>query len=576
LPTVSLDSNTSRTTREQPWPLEGGTLAISHDGHWALASQPDRSTVAVVDLAAQRLLGEIPLPDGARPGRIAQGGDETFWIVLKGLGGLASFHTETMSGHLVKNVCAAPSGIAFDGDATFVACEDGTLVMMNNETVVTKWNVAPDARDVVAFQHHLYVSRFKTAQLVDVKISGEVLQTITPSSMASADGRTFSPNVGWRAIWSSGGPLLLHQESQMTAIVTDGLTGAQLGTTTTTNPPTDCSATSSYNGATGCGGNGFCERPVVNTVVTEMGPGGVGGTHFVGGSVGVDIAYDPQSNSVAVASAGSHAVMTSTLSNINDVCDPGFAMTSLAGRPVAVAFTPGGLTVVQTRNPATLTVLHGGPIISLPVEPDSAGFDLFNTEATPRGIACASCHPAGLEDGHTWQFVPQGARRTQSLAGGISASAPYHWDGAFADMPTLLTEVMVNRMGGAPVLPAMERSLLDWLDTVPTPTPRRDPADPAVIRGRALFTRADVGCSTCHTSPRPKLSFDVGTGRSNPQAFQVPNLAGVSARLPLMHDGCAATLAARFDPACGGSSHGGAGLLSAAERDDLIAYLESL
>jgi hypothetical protein len=88
--------------------------------------------------------------------------------------------------------------------------------------------------------------------------------------------------------------------------------------------------------------------------------------------------------------------------------------------------------------------------------------------------------------------------------------------------------------------------------------------------------RADVGCASCHLEPRPNTSFDVGTGRSTPQAFQVPSLRGVAARLPLMHDGCAATLEARFDPACGGTAHGGAGLLSAAEREDLIAYLESL
>jgi hypothetical protein len=43
-----------------------------------------------------------------------------------------------------------------------------------------------------------------------------------------------------------------------------------------------------------------------------------------------------------------------------------------------------------------------------------------------------------------------------------------------------------------------------------------------------------------------------------------------------MHDGCAATLLGRFDPNCGGSTHGDVSSLSSAELGDLVAYLETL
>jgi len=44
-----------------------------------------------------------------------------------------------------------------------------------------------------------------------------------------------------------------------------------------------------------------------------------------------------------------------------------------------------------------------------------------------------------------------------------------------------------------------------------------------------------------------------------------------------MHDGCAATLADRFDPACGGGDlHGKTSHLTPAETGDLVAYLKSL
>ena len=39
-------------------------------------------------------------------------------------------------------------------------------------------------------------------------------------------------------------------------------------------------------------------------------------------------------------------------------------------------------------------------------------------------------------------------------------------------------------------------------------------------------------------------------------AFQVPSLVGIGTRGPFMHDGCAATLRDRFNPACGGAQHG--------------------
>ena len=53
-------------------------------------------------------------------------------------------------------------------------------------------------------------------------------------------------------------------------------------------------------------------------------------------------------------------------------------------------------------------------------------------------------------------------------------------------------------------------------------------------------------------------------------------LIGIAYRKPLMHDGCAQDLHARFDPSCGGAQHGKTSELSEAEIADLIAYLETL
>ena len=87
-----------------------------------------------------------------------------------------------------------------------------------------------------------------------------------------------------------------------------------------------------------------------------------------------------------------------------------------------------------------------------------------------------------------------------------------------------------------------------------------------------MLFEEQLGCASCHAGARRTSSAnqDVGTG-----SFQVPRLDGLFYRAPYMHDGCATTLAERFDLGCGGARHGTApgGL---AEQADLIAFLESL
>jgi hypothetical protein len=170
--------------------------------------------------------------------------------------------------------------------------------------------------------------------------------------------------------------------------------------------------------------------------------------------------------------------------------------------PIAVAFTSGSQLVVQQRDPAVLW-LDGVAIPLGGEERFDAGHAIFHGNAGV-GLACASCHPEGGEDGHVWSFTGFGALRTPALHGGMTQTAPFHWNG----------EMLTNNQ-----------------------------------------------------------TIDVGTGGP----LQVPTLVGVSLRLPVMHTGCATTLEARFDPSCGGGeAHGHTAQLSAAERSDLITFLESL
>ena len=60
---------------------------------------------------------------------------------------------------------------------------------------------------------------------------------------------------------------------------------------------------------------------------------------------------DLTENRLYTLSPGTQSVLTASANGVaGDTCDPGFASSAIEGQPVAVAFTPGGLLVVQTRN----------------------------------------------------------------------------------------------------------------------------------------------------------------------------------------------------------------------------------
>ena len=179
------------------------------------------------------------------------------------------------------------------------------------------------------------------------------------------------------------------------------------------------------------------------------------------------------------------------------------------------------------------------------------GHQVFHANAGG-GIACASCHAEGDDDGRVWNFVCTGARRTQSLQTGLRGTEPFHWSGDEATIDVLMRDVFVGRMSGPMLSSEQINLMLNWIDAQPRPS-RAAPADAAAVaRGRALFNDTqNVGCVSCHCGRHGSATTRRWT--SAPAAlFQVPSLIGVGTRGPYMHDGCAPTLRDRFTPACGG------------------------
>lgn len=338
-------------------------------------------------------------------------------------------------------------------------------------------------------------------------------------------------------------------------------------------------------------GAGDCGSAVVHTAIATVGPLSTGPLVLGSSTMGVltlpvDVAISTEGARLAVVGALQKAVAEITLSSaeVSDGCAHGLTdsrFLAAGGDPVAAAYHPDGRLFVQLREPPMLEV-HGSlaseviDLIDLPgPSRRDSGYELFHgdPDLNAMAVVCASCHPEGREDGRVWDFGTSGLRRTQSLAHGVSGTAPFHWDGALVDLRALVDEVMVNRMGAMTQSDARVAALQSWLDSVPRLPPLIAVDAAQAARGEALFHDQVVGCDGCHAGNKltSNESVDIGTGGE----FQVPSLLGVGARAPFMHDGCAATLRDRFGP-CGGDRHGTTSHLSAEQLDDLVAYLETL
>jgi len=556
-----------------PPAISGGTLAVSSDGRTAVAADPDRDTIWIVDLQSRTLKGQVALEDGDEPGRVAIDAAGRAHVALRSGGAVAT--VDIASSKLVERraVCATPRGIAYDAakDALHVACNSGELVSLpaagGAATRVLKLD--RDLRDVIVEGDKLLVSRFRSAEVLVVGVDGKVWQRETPAALTGFDPvfgneMDFQPAVAWRMVARpSGGALMVHQRGSAKPVIV-------------TEPG-------------GYGSGGGCDGGIVQTTVTEVEPGvdsvpivipPIGGGAIAGTALPVDIAVSPNGNDITIVAAGNNAIVRTSRAevaqSVEKGCDPTFG-DPVPGQPTAAAYFGNGLLAVQLREPAAIYLPDSGQTITLPGESRrDTGHEVFHKSANGfNSLACASCHPEGMDDARTWNFDPIGPRRTQSIRGGITATAPLHWDGDMEDLGHIMTEVFVNRMGGAPLGARESRLVGRWIDTLPT-LPKAAASDTAAVeRGKALYFDAKVACASCHNGSKltNNESADVGTGK----AFQVPTLMGIADRAPYMHDGCAPTLRDRFSGTCGGGDkHGVTSHLSAAQIDDLVAYVETL
>ena len=563
-------------------PLTGGTMLVTRDGHHAVIADPDRDRVVKVDLTTQQAVADIALSPGDEPGRLVEDSAGRIHVALRRGGALVTF-TDPMSasGMVRRAVCSEPRGVAYDAvtDQVHVACATGELVSFAaaGGDATRRLRLDRDLRDVVVSGDRLIVTRFRTAELLTIDAAGAVVARVAPPVVKRALGIGISPGEGsggdpggiptvdsiaavaWRTIALPDGRLVVSHQRQLQRVL--------------------AMSTGGYGG--GCGGG-----PMESSIaVVTPGSAPVPIAAFVHGALPIDIAVDRSGTVIAAISAGSQLITWASASALaiadQGECPPPDSGTTFSdglGIPSSVAFAGDGALVVYYPEAPALVVRPADGKRPTTIElPGGFGYDagraMFHTQ-TALGIACASCHPEGRDDGRVWEFDQIGLRRTQSLAGHVLRRAPYHWSGDLANLDQLMDDVFTNRMIGGAITHSQRLSLGPWLDRIPAPAapPARDPA--AAARGKQLFESSQAACTTCHAGEllTNNQRFDVATGG----VFKVPSLIGVGARPPYLHDGCAATLADRFGGCGGGDQHGHTASLTEPEVADLVAYLDSL
>jgi hypothetical protein len=608
---IPVDERAPLTSPVTPPPISGGTLSVLSDGSAAIVADPERDQISIVDLRTLSVRHTLALVPGDEPGRSVEDAQKHVHVALRRGGAVVTIDPLTGTVLDRRAVCKAPRGIAFESATGLlhVACSEGKLVSLPalGGGAVRTLTLDVDLRDVLVRGSELWLTRFKSAEVLRVSSLGALagrLRIPAGTGLSSQPAQDFSApsaqpkevrleaGTAWRTVSTlAGGAIIVHQDAVADPIEI-----------------TEPTAFGSAYGGTGLG----CSGIVRNAVSVVSASGSVTSSQFFGSPLPVDVALSTDQRWVAVAHAGPSDIFAPRPSLVS----PGeqgpsagtgsafgggislsiMALTDLNGRstcvtsegrgidgvPVtAVAFTPDGRLLAQSREPAQLLIMSDLPygnsqVLALPggSRADTA-HDLFHRDAGG-GIACASCHPEGGEDGRTWHFSDSGDRRTQALHVGLRDTAPFHWNGDLPGIDALMTQVFVGRMGGIRESAPRVSALSEWIFALKPPASIREPGDEPALRGRELFESAAVGCTSCHSGPHLTDNRNVAIDSVSTGKLQVPSLVAVGYRAPFMHNGCAATLSDRFDPKCGGNEHGNTAALSDAQRGDLVAYLESL
>lgn len=640
------------SARKAAYAGNAGSVALSRDGQRVYAVDSDNDALEVARLDGTKLT-EVKV--GHNPARVVVGPDERIYITNRGERTVSVLAGDTFSELARIPVGVEPSGLSLDAEGkklyvvSATALDDasqGTLTAIDTASLKSEWTlpVGEEPRGVAVIGNKAYVSVLKKGAVTVVDLDQhQVKAGVSLASPDAADpaanplamrpggavdvtpapdgSRVYAPHV-WQLIGNIEGDRTLvgpatggsyGGPSQCNS--TGSIVAAGLATIQTT---TDVAKTDDLSVCNDPSSDGAAKKDFPPSLLPSAGLDG----HVVQGPSAAVV--DPTGNWLFVTNRNSNnLVVMSTKRRAATGDQAARLVIDVGAAPDGIALSRDGKTAyvysqfdhalsvitqgddaTQLRETARVTLARD----TLPAD-QVAGRKLFFSAVDPRmtgqsiGIACASCHLEGREDGHVWQF-PDGPRQTPSLAGRhLELTAPYHWAGLFPTLGHFFKETIVGRMGGAGIGPEEEQRLTAFIVNMPpaeNPFQGRPDLLDAQRRGKAAFAKA--GCESCHTgevftdnslhnvgtlSSKDRLELLVDgledhTGQAFPQlqAVNTPSLLGLARTAPYLHDGSVRTLRGRIDqarrPKLDGTDHGDTSMLSDAELDDLEQYLSSL
>jgi cytochrome c peroxidase len=291
------------------------------------------------------------------------------------------------------------------------------------------------------------------------------------------------------------------------------------------------------------------------------------------------------------------------------------AVAALAGAAVLLVVLAGGDDSSAAGDPhagakdvpaSVLRAAEAGAADRSQEELAAEGRKLFESTAVAlTGESCAGCHTAGggvnAEVGTTPHPQTEGdftGPRDPPPLWDVARTAPYGWDGAQEDLTAFVAGTIKTHFKEGASQPVEETgrqaaALVAYLKTIKPPATRFDQGtmSDAALRGEALF-QGKGGCIECHVGasftdglvhnlnvPLADGDNDWGAAKSSTdplfRAFNTPSLRDVRNTAPYMHNGHFKTLEEVVDFYNGESSVAPLNL-TAAEKADLVAYLESL
>ena len=293
------------------------------------------------------------------------------------------------------------------------------------------------------------------------------------------------------------------------------------------------------------------------------------------------VAYDAASASLYVTCLGAHTLLELDATSSDPMREVKRSFATPRG-PTGVAIaSEERLAVVSGRFDGRVSIVDlatGDSKVVDPAMPLSevaaktrAGRDLFfqagDGQIASDGLACASCHLEGAEDGLTWS-TPVGSRQTLMLSGRVANSAPYGWTRKDEDLKQYVTGTMV-RLGGVGLEDGDLKSLLAYVAAIPSP-PQPIHESALLAEGEAVF--AAKGCTSCHPGGEAS-GAKLGLSEED-VLFDTPSLHRVGLSAPYYHDGRYPDLRALLSDKS--SAMGRTAELNAREVAAVESYLRSL